>query len=65
MRKLRSIDSEAMVSVIITIDAHAREFQLGGAYNGSNMRQAGKEEWTERAGLRMIAPATDPGSTTA
>lgn len=55
MRTVRNIGLVAMVSVITTISARAQEFRLGGGYNGSNVREAGDEQWTGRAGYQFGA----------
>ena len=43
----------ALCAAAITVNA--QEFRLSGGYNGSNVREAGKEKWVGRAGYQFGA----------
>lgn len=55
MERFIKLSLVAMLVTASTATTHAQEFRLGGGYTGSNVREAGDEHWTGRAGYLLGA----------
>ncbi|MEO8589592.1 MAG: porin family protein [Flavobacteriales bacterium] len=55
MKNSRTILTAAFVSCIALSASQAQEFRLGGGYNGSNVQEAGPDQWVGRAGYQFGA----------
>jgi len=55
MNPLHAFPLAALLSCAAISTAHAQDFRLGGGYTGSNVREAGEEQWIGRAGYQFGA----------